>query len=212
MNILNGVRAVIFDCDGVMFDSREANAAYYNHLLSRFNLSQLGEEELDFVHMHTNRESIVYIFSRRGGEGRRYLPEVLESLQGIDYSAFLGHMKIELHLKEILGYLRPLYRTAISTNRTTTMPLILERFGLVSCFDLVITALNVEHPKPHPESLWKILGTFKLEPHEAVYVGDSLIDQMAAQDADITLVAYCNPMLKAAYHIQSLLELKDILP
>jgi phosphoglycolate phosphatase len=211
MNTVNGVHAVIFDCDGVMFDSRDANAAYYNQQLARFNLPPMLEEELDFAHMHTNREALEYLFLRRGGEGRRCLPQVLESLQGMDYSSFLTYMKIEPHLKEILEYLKPVYKTAISTNRTTTMSLILERFGLTSWFDLVVTALDVEHPKPHPESLRKILGAFNLRPDEAIYVGDSLIDQMAAEQAQIPLIAYSNPILRAAYHIQSLLELKTIL-
>jgi phosphoglycolate phosphatase len=212
MALLNGVRAVIFDCDGVMFDSKEANAAYYNQLLSRFNLPPLTEEELEFVHMHTVRQSVEYMLKRRGGEGARLLSGVSESLALLNYADFLGYMKIEPSLKEILTYLRPRYRTAISTNRTTTMPMLLERFGLASFFDLVVTALDVIHPKPHPESLWKILEAFKLKPHEAVYVGDSIVDQEAAKAANISLIAYSNSALDTPYHIRSLIELKNILP
>jgi len=212
MALLNGVQAVIFDCDGVMFDSKDANAAYYNQLLARFNLPSLTGEELEFAHMHTVKQAVEYMLKRRGGEGARCLSDVSETLTFLNYADFLRYMKIEPHLKEVLTYLRPHYRTAISTNRTTTMPMLLERFGLVASFDLVVTALDVKHPKPDPESLWKILEAFKLKPHEVVYVGDSIVDQRAAQAANITLVAYCNPALEAPYHIQSLLELKDILP
>ena len=48
--------------------------------------------------------------------------------------------------------------TAISTNRTNSMPYIMERFELEPYFDMVVTALDVERPKPDPESVNLILG------------------------------------------------------
>ncbi|NNG07688.1 MAG: HAD hydrolase-like protein, partial [Desulfobacteraceae bacterium] len=57
-----GTRAVVFDCDGVMFDSREANINFYNHLLTHFGLSPMEKEAVNFVHMHTADESIRHIF------------------------------------------------------------------------------------------------------------------------------------------------------
>ena len=54
--------AVIFDCDGVMFDSRQANRNYYNHLLARFGRPAMCEEDVAYVHMHTADDSIKHIF------------------------------------------------------------------------------------------------------------------------------------------------------
>ena len=34
----NGLAGVIFDCDGVIVDSRESNNAFYNRVLEYFNL------------------------------------------------------------------------------------------------------------------------------------------------------------------------------
>jgi len=53
---------VVFDCDGVMFDSRQSNINYYNHVRHHFNLPSLVEDEISYVHMHTADESIKYIF------------------------------------------------------------------------------------------------------------------------------------------------------
>ena len=41
-------RAVILDCDGVMFDSREANRAYYNAVLSHFGRPPLTAAQMAF--------------------------------------------------------------------------------------------------------------------------------------------------------------------
>ena len=59
---MNKISAVIFDCDGVMFDSRQANINYYNHILAHFGLPPMPDEEVSFVHMNTADESVRHIF------------------------------------------------------------------------------------------------------------------------------------------------------
>jgi phosphoglycolate phosphatase-like HAD superfamily hydrolase len=78
-------------------------------------------------------------------------------------------------------------------------------------FDLVVSCLDVKDPKPNPESLVKILDHFGLVPQEAIYVGDSEIDEAAATAARIPLVAYKNPALSAAWHVTHFKELEDLL-
>jgi HAD superfamily hydrolase (TIGR01509 family) len=191
-----------------MFDSFEANAAYYNHILARFGLPSMSEDERVFVHIHTAFECVEYIFKNRGEKGRKRLQEALALLRTIDYSAFLHYMVIEPNLRTTLAILRSSHLTAVATNRTTTMPLILKQFQLKDLFDMVVTALDVKHPKPHPESLLKILYEFDLNPDEAIYVGDSPVDQIAAESAGMPFLSYRNPSLKATLHINSLDELE----
>ena len=56
------LKLIVFDCDGVMFDSKNANRTYYNFLLNHFGLPEMNEEELDFVHMSSVADSIQHIF------------------------------------------------------------------------------------------------------------------------------------------------------
>ena len=56
------IKLVAFDCDGVLFDSRQANIAFYNDILARFEQPRLSPEAEDFVHSHTVWESVEYIF------------------------------------------------------------------------------------------------------------------------------------------------------
>ena len=44
------LKAIVFDCDGVIFDSREANKAYYNAILKNIGLPPMNEEQLNFAH------------------------------------------------------------------------------------------------------------------------------------------------------------------
>ena len=66
---------------------------------------------------------------------------------------------MEPHLLEALSQLkeRGILR-AVNTNRTTSMPYIMEDFKLQPYFEMVVTALDVKNPKPHPEFGEKILN------------------------------------------------------
>jgi HAD superfamily hydrolase (TIGR01509 family) len=88
---------------------------------------------------------------------------------------------------------------------------VLSEHGLEGLFDIVICALDVTNPKPHPEGLFTILDRLNMQPHEAVYIGDSELDETAARESGIPLIAYNNPSLSAALHIQNLQQLEDII-
>jgi phosphoglycolate phosphatase len=199
-------RLVIFDCDGVLFESREANRAFYNHLLSGLGKPLLTEEGLSYVHMHTVFEAVDYLFP---GSGDRVAAH--EYRKKIDPWRFIRLMVPEPGIESFLAFLRPLVKMAISTNRTTTINDVLKFHRLAGYFDLVVSALDVTRPKPDPESLYKILGHFQVAPREALYLGDSEVDALAAKQAGIPLVAYKNAGLEAAVHVQSFDELKDYL-
>jgi len=196
-------QVIIFDCDGVLFDSRKANQSFYNHLLEHFGKSPLTEADLTYVHMHTAGESIHYLF--RDDHTR---DAVLDYNRILDYSSFIHLMEMETGLVEFLDYIRPVARTAISTNRSTTIGQVLKTFDLGPYFDLVVSSLDVSQPKPDPESVFKILDYFKVTPDQCWYIGDSEVDAQTAGRAGVPFVAYKNSSLKADFHVQGFSELK----
>jgi len=200
------VSAVIFDCDGVMFDSRQANINFYNHILSHFDLPPMAAEDIEFVHMNTAVESLNHIF-----RGSPYLTEAQEYRLQLDYIPFIKDMVMEPGLKEVLDFLKPRCGLAVATNRSNTIGRVLELNGLSHYFDIVVSSLDVTNPKPHPEPIFKILDFFGIEPDECFYVGDSEVDFEVCQAAGVPLIAYKNKSLEAPIHIESLAELKDIL-
>ncbi|MGQ9859982.1 MAG: HAD family hydrolase [Thermodesulfobacteriota bacterium] len=199
-------RVLIYDCDGVLFDSRDSNRAFYDHILARFGLPPMRPEQLSFVHASTAEEAIDFLF--------RDHPKRLEAQAyrlSMDYRPFVPLMRPEPHVREVLARVRPRYRTAIATNRGLTMPLVIREHRLEGLFDLTVTSLDVREPKPHPECLLKILSHFELEPDEAIYIGDSEVDRLVAERASVPFVAYKNPGLAARHHIRDHLEILRIL-
>jgi len=199
-------QAVIFDCDGVMFDSRQANTNLYNHLLSHFGLDPMLPGDIEFVHMHTVVESIQQIF-----RDSPHIKDALEYRLHLDYTPFITDMVMEPGLRELLDFLKPLYGLAVATNRSTTIGEVLELNNLSQYFDIVVSSLDVENPKPHPESVFKILDFFGLEPDKCFYVGDSEVDSEVCRAAHVPMIAYKNKALEAALHVESTWELQEIL-
>ena len=200
------IEAVIFDCDGVMFDTTEANMAYYNHILKHFGKPNMTPGQFKYTHMHTVDEAIAHLF-----DNETECAAALAYRNKMSYLPFLKFMEIEPDLVSLLEYLRPQIQTAIATNRTDTMQRVLLTHGLKTAFDLVVTALDVPNPKPYPDQLNKILAHFNLTPRQAIYIGDSEVDEAAAAVAGVQFVAYANRQLEAHYHIDRLREVKDII-
>lgn len=199
---------LILDCDGVMFDSKEANIAYYNHILAELGLPPMDEEEVEFIHSSTAEEGVSYLLERRGFRDVERYRKVRE---GLDYLPFIRLMRPEPHLRELLEGVPPGVRKAISTNRTYTIGHVLEHFGLKDHFDFVVSALDVSNPKPHPEPLLKVLGHFGCAPREALFVGDTERDSQASQRAGVPFVAYKNRDLEADHYIEDLLEVLEVI-
>ncbi len=200
------LKLVIFDCDGVMFDSKDANRKYYNHLLDKFSHRLMDEQEEDYVHSHNVIESVSHIFR----DSPRDIEEVHQYRLSVDYTPFLKYMLIEPDLKEFLRILKPKFYTAISTNRSTTMPSVMKMHDLDPYFDIVVTSLDVEQPKPHVEALVKILDHFQLSADEAVYIGDSMVDREHTAGVNMRLISFRNPELPAEYHVSRFLDIPHL--
>ena len=207
-NLKSKFRCVIYDCDGVLFDSIENNRNFYNHICSAVGRVLLSDEELEYVHMHTVQESIHFLFREKPDEGER----ALAFIPTLNPNHFIPFMKMEPNLLPTLTLLkqRGILR-AINTNRTTSMKFVMDAFALWPYFEMVVTALDVKNPKPHAESVTKILDAFHLQRKEAVFVGDSQIDRQTADAADIRFIAYKNPGIADGWLINDHLELLDFL-
>jgi phosphoglycolate phosphatase len=200
------IKVLTFDCDGVLFDTEKANRAFYNHILEHFGRPHITAEAFSYAQMHTADEAMAHLFPD---------PEELSLAQAyrkqVGYGPYFRYMEMEPDLRPLLEKYIGRFKIAVATNRTDTMHRVLAEHGIDRYFDLVVTALDVPHPKPYPDPLIRVLEHYQILPEEMIYVGDSKLDEMAAQAAGVPLVAYNNPSLAADYHIHRLRELDGIL-
>jgi HAD superfamily hydrolase (TIGR01509 family) len=200
---------VIYDCDGVLFDSFEANTKLYNDLCTWVGRGPLSGEEMQYVHIHTVFEAIHFIFGKENGLEKKAL-EILRERQ-VDLKNYVEYLKMEPHLFQTLESLKEKgILRVINTNRTTSMKHVMERFNLGPYFEMVVTALDVKNPKPHPESIEKIVEAFQLKKEEAVFIGDSEVDKQTAESSGVRFIAYKNREIANDLYIEDHLDVLNL--
>ena len=176
------IRAVVFDVDGTLVNSIEGMriaaaraAAIYGY-----------EVPLDAVRRALNfGESLWHLIMPTELHGDRELPAILHMETMRHWPQVLAEsVEVFAGLEGTLQDLRASgLRLAIYTGSRGESFLPLERAGLMHLFDPVITAGDVDRPKPHPEGLFRCLELIGCAPSQAVYVGDTRHDIEAGRAA-----------------------------
>ncbi len=190
------IRGVIFDCDGVLFESRQANLAYYNTVFEHCGFPLISENEPDKVHVcHTASSPQVFATLLCSWQ----VQQALDVARGIDYRQFVPLMVPEPDLLEVLQTLHGKCPLAVATNRGHGVKELLTFFGLDKFFVTVVSSADVKRPKPHPDMLLLAAERLGLQPRELLFVGDSDLDCQAAGEAGIPFVGYKNTFVGQSF-------------
>ena len=203
-NCFARIRGIIFDCDGVILNSYKANMRYFNMFKESFGLPPMDDGEERFVHAASVFESLRHILPEQDWD------EVLACREKIKYTDIIPHLEPMPGLYETLDWLKEQgYLLGINTNRTDTMELVNERFGLLRYFDPIINSTKVSHPKPHPEGVYKILKAWDVSPGDVVYIGDTHVDQATSHHAGVRFWAFDDNFLDADLHVRNFSSLLE---
>lgn len=205
--MLQKVKGLIFDCDGVLFESHHANLAYYNAVLQELDEPPVLNEQTERAHLcHTAASPQVFA----GLLGEKRVDEAMAIASRLDYRQFIPWMIPAPDLTEALKVLSGHLPLAIATNRGFSMPQILEHFALQDFFQEVVTSRDVARPKPHPDMLVEAAKRLNLGVDELLFIGDSELDRKAAASIGMLFAAYRQP-LQANLVLESHLQLVEML-
>jgi phosphoglycolate phosphatase len=200
------LRAVIFDCDGVLFDSWRANVAFSNAVLEILGRPPLDAEGERNAHVLSSPQ----LFSRLFGADAALVERATELARDVDFSPFYQWMLTASGLHALLAQLKTRYRLAMATNRGVTAGRVVEHFGLGDLLELTVGIHDVARAKPSPDMIDKCVAHFGIAAHEAVYVGDTQSDRDAARAAGTHFVAV-GEQVDAPLRIRELHELPPLL-
>ena len=93
---------------------------------------------------------------------------------------------------------------------------VLKKYELDDYFDLVIAREDVVKMKPDKEGLELIIKKFSVKPIQAVFIGDSWVDCLAANKANIRFILIRDKMLDTVRHNikiwKHITSVKDLIP
>jgi phosphoglycolate phosphatase len=176
---------ILFDLDGTLIDSTEAILESFHHSFD--------------VHKHDKKKD-----------------EDIKALIGYPLDIMYENLGVK---KELIGDLIVTYKEHyrdISTQKTTLLKnaeeaillakefatlgivttktglysrILMEHFGLMKYFDVLIGREDVENPKPHAEPIIKALEGLQTRNKEVWMIGDTKLDLIAAKNANINSIA-----------------------
>lgn len=171
---------LLFDLDGTLLDSIEGIYHSFTHACG-VDFSPTLDEVRTLIGLPLSEMFMRVGFSAKEAQNRvilyknnyrkiylqktKLLPNVIESLIMAKSFAHLG---------------------VVTTKTGLYSKHILQHFDILKFFQVVIGSEDVQHPKPHPEPIFKALSSLPITPKEKVYMlGDTIYDLEAASNAQI---------------------------
>ena len=183
------LKAVLFDLDGTLVDSVSGLHQAVDTVLKEQGATE-GCDVDEVRHWIGNGPQKLI---QRAIESRGITMDPEDAL-----AAFRGHYANTLFSAEFypgvpegLDQLKASgLRLACITNKSShfTGPF-LQHLGMGGTFDAVLCGDQVEHPKPHPQSLEVVCRQFGIKPAEALMVGDSVNDLLPAREIGMPALA-----------------------
>ena len=173
---------VVFDMDGVIFDSERAYIDAYKQLAPQYGL-----DDVDAVHracmdsIGVTRETTKRIFFSYVGrefDYDRYRDEVGEILSKTDY-------EIKPGVYELFAWLESQGASIAlaSSTRFVSVKQVLDHADLTRYFDVIVCGDMVSNSKPHPEIFLTAAERLGVEPEDCYVIEDSYNGIRAAHAA-----------------------------
>lgn len=181
-------QAVIFDMDGVLFNSSDCHARAFNKVLHTQGITDFSY--LTVAGMRTD-EAFEKIFAQRG----RVLPnallaELIRRKRSIAAELLESEGGVIVGATELIDSLRPTHKLALASSASPgTVELFLKRSGFASSFTTVLSGSDVIHAKPDPEIYTLARTQLGLPPEACVVIEDAENGVLAAVRAEIPVIA-----------------------
>ncbi|MDD2904990.1 MAG: HAD family hydrolase [Sulfurimonas sp.] len=176
---------ILFDLDGTLIDSTEAILESFHHTFESHGCSQRDAEavksligyplDIMFLELGIEQEN-VWDFVATYKKHYRLISTQKTILLSNAREAIVKASKFaELGI--------------VTTKTGEYSQILLEHFGLMHYFKVLIGREHVENPKPHQEPILKALKSFESDEKDIWMIGDTKLDLLCASNAKIKSIA-----------------------
>ena len=212
---MNKYRLLLFDLDGTLCDTDEMIVQTMLSIYRQYKpVKERSREELYYFSGPPIKETLKNEFP---DQDPQLMYEVFKKVSKGFYKSTVKAYQDEIKILDALK--KHGYKLGVVTNKGLPLTLYsLEICHIESFFDVVISADDVDSPKPSPEGIKMAMKRLDiLNKEEVLYIGDNDIDDETAKNADVdSLLVTWGPrtikrIKQANYLAKSYSEIGDIL-
>ncbi len=169
---MTNLKAIIFDLDGVIIDSEVLHEEAARMAMSRYALDAAS---LDFDAFKGKTEQDVFEYVVEANEANHVSVADLIALKQRLYGDLLDRLQ---PVSGALAFIERLARVGVALGLTTSslpenQQRAFDKFALHRYFDVVVTAADVTHAKPHPEPYLTTAQRLGVAPARCLVIEDS---------------------------------------
>lgn len=189
------LKAIIFDMDGVLIDSEPVHLEAHRRLMEKLGLEFNRQYYMQFIGSTTehmwNKMKEDFGITLTNDELMKMSDEFVKEINGVEgYPVMAGASKLIKKLHNA-----GLKLAVASSSGMERINSSLEKLGVTDMFDVVVSGMTVENPKPAPDTFLEAARKLKCTPDECIVIEDSLNGMKAAKNAEMICVMYENPGL-----------------
>jgi HAD superfamily hydrolase (TIGR01509 family) len=167
-------KALLFDMDGVLFDSLNSWWKSLNEALKKFKQETISKDQ--------------FIEEYWGFSLQKNLEKLNIEIDNKDfcnyfYKKYVDHITLFSDTKEILRKLESFPKAIITNTPKKCTMQILEKFHIKDFFDVIVTSDQIKKGKPSPDMVFKACEKLGVEVKQVVLIGDTENDVKAGRAA-----------------------------
>jgi phosphoglycolate phosphatase len=186
---LSSVRALIFDLDGTLIDSKQDLILSVNAMLREMRRGELADETISAYIGHGAPQLVARALGKSTSEEE--MQRALKFFLGYYEEHKMDTTRAYPGVAETLEQLAAMPMAILTNKPVRISGRILDELGLSKYFRAVYGGNSFETKKPDPLGAKTILREFRAAPKEALLIGDSEVDIQTARNAG-TLAAAVN--------------------
>ncbi len=176
------VSAVIFDMDGLMFDTESAYSVVHNRIFKKRN--KIFTKEIKMEIMGKRSQEIMKSLSKYLGQNEN-VEDLLREQDGELVKIYLKSVNKLKGLDELIEFLNMnnIKKCIGTSSRKFLVDILLNKYNLKSEFKFIISGDNVKKGKPNPEIYLECLKKLKVPAKNCLILEDSLNGVIAGNSA-----------------------------
>lgn len=194
------LKAIIFDCDGVIADTEPIHMAAFGRVLEEQGITLVEEDYFNHYLALDDRGCFIKAFAaQEPAVAPGLITEMIGRKAGYVERAMKANLRLMPGALELIRRAAECYPLAIASGALRAeIELILSFGGLSDCFHVVVSAEDVARSKPDPDPFMKALELLNLsnidriEPGECLVIEDSIHGIRAAHQAAMPCLAVTN--------------------